>query len=808
MPARITTFLINVLCLSILMVTPVLAAAAEQVNTNSTGEGLLPALPAVQVEAQRIAPTTGTTILDREMIEDLPVRNGSVNELIGIVPGTQYSEEYNSSYLGGEIFPPPVSVSGSRFYDNSYTIDGLNNKSILNPAGDLPDNAYTLPGYPQKQFLNSRLIEEITVYNSNIPAEYGGFTGGHIDVKTVEATPEFWGQLSYRTTNDSWTEFHLDPEKKEDFFKAENSRYQPEFEKHDFGLILNAPLSNDTVFLTAYQKILSRIRLNHIDGPVTLNRERENVLLKATHDFPSNARISFSGLYSPTTATLYLDNVRGSRYAINQDTYSFNLQLEKTLPAGTVTAQAGYSKQRVKRQSPTDKYRWDADDIEGGMGNLAYAQDELLGKLDFMLRTVHWGATNHRIKVGLEAKHSSLLYQRRKGSHYYYGTVEDPLTTCLPEDDACVNGEEYLKNRTVYLAAKDTSTSTDLGFYLQDSMVWKRIELFPGVRISHSNLTNKAQIAPRLSSSLDIFGDGSTVLFAGRNRYYTSTLLEQGHYSYSSQTRAGSMDDWETTSVRDFVDKDIEAPYADETTVGIIQKLFGGEFKAQYIQKDHHKEFARTSEKSSETYLDENGDQKTITHYTYYLNNNGRSEYESILISWQRSWARHYFEANGNWQISTSSNNDYSGFFDEEDATETYWYEGKEYFKYEMPKSDFNRPVVLNFIYRCKLPYAISFTNTTKYRGKYWRLKNSGERQASLLNPEQATDPFIYQKVKAKSALTFDWNLRWQVPEFSRFDVVLNLDVLNVFNKKIKIRDYGGEYELGRQFWAGIDFNF
>ena len=49
----------------------------------------LPVLPQVTVTGERIAPMTGATILDREMIENLPARNGTLNELIGIVPGVK-----------------------------------------------------------------------------------------------------------------------------------------------------------------------------------------------------------------------------------------------------------------------------------------------------------------------------------------------------------------------------------------------------------------------------------------------------------------------------------------------------------------------------------------------------------------------------------------------------------------------------------------------------------------------------------------------------------------------------------------------
>ncbi len=142
----------------------------------------------VLVEAEKITPTTGTVILDKETIEALPIRNGHVNEIISIVPGVQYNEGSADSFTQGEIQPPPVSISGSRFYDNNYTIDGTNNNSPLDPASDTQQKDNKLPGHPQIHILNSQMIDQVTVYNSNIPAEYGASPGDRSILKSSNRT--------------------------------------------------------------------------------------------------------------------------------------------------------------------------------------------------------------------------------------------------------------------------------------------------------------------------------------------------------------------------------------------------------------------------------------------------------------------------------------------------------------------------------------------------------------------------------------------------------------------------------------------
>ncbi len=789
---------------------PKLSHSEDQIEHPLDSIEEIPALPAILVEAPRIAPTTGAVIFDKQFIEDLPIRNGSVNELIGIVPGIQYSEEYNLSTAGGEIDSPPVAISGSRFYDNNYTIDGMSNTSILNPGQTSTSDARFLPGNPQKQLINPRMIEQVAVYHSNIPAEFGGFSGGQVNITLLDPSPEFWGQLSYRTTSDSWTKFYIDADEKEDFERAEDSEYQPRFTKQDLGFILNTPLSKDTAILTSYQKTLSNIKLNHTDGTKELRRERENILLKLGHEMPNRAHLTLTGIFSPTHASYAMDNISDSDYDIDQQTYSLNLNFEKEVASGTFYAQTGFAQQQISRDSSTDRYRWSADNFSGGIGDLEYGQDEWTASFSFELKPFDTGSVNHNIKAGFGASHTKLTYDRPNTSYYYYSYTEptDTLTECRDDDQACISGSGYLSSRTAYPSLRENASSSRVELFLQDSMRWKRLELFPGVRVNRNTLTEDTNVAPRLSSSLDIFGDGSTIVFAGRNRYYSSTLIEQGHYSFLTQKRSSSSAAWETTNASHFISNDIEAPYADETTAGVIQKAFGGEFKAQYIHKKYRKEFASSYEKTTVTYTNDDGEEKNYTLTTYKLNNNGQSGYDSIQVSWHRNWKNQYYEINGTWQMSTWNSGNtlyYNDNILDEELNDTYWYDGKEYNFSEMPKLDYNRPTIINFIYRYELPFNTTFTNTTKYRGKYWRLKNTG------YNPEGEREaPYVYEKVKAKSAITFDWSLSWQLPVYENTEVIVNLDVLNVFNKrnqqKYAINDY--YYDIGRQFWLGIDVNF
>ncbi len=781
--------------------------AADSLSDQPQQEEVLPVMPSIEVEAARIAPTIGSALLDKELVDNLPTRNGTVDETISIVPGVQLSESNNSSFTAGEITSPGVSISGSLPFENNYTIDGLSNNSMLDPANDTIGDASKLPGHPQNHLIPTRIIEQIKVYNSNIPAEFGGFVGGQVESKTIDPTQNFWGTANYRTTRDKWTNFYISPDDEEDFNNSNNQRFQPYFEKHDAGLILNLPINQRTGVITSYQQIKSEIPLKHLDGSKTQARKRENVLLKLVNDPTHSTRLSITGLWSPSRGDYFLNDTKNSDYRLTSDTYSLIFNSETLFDAGQLNMTIGFTGQTNKRSGSGDRFRWNDEtpsiDWEGGFignqGQLKTEQKEFSLRADYLVAPFQVKTTNHQVKLGVDTKFATQSYLR-PSDHNYYFYVGDKTgaISCEPNDPACIENEQYLNRRTKYLSGKSDISNHNLALYVQDSILWKRLELFPGVRTSYNSLSDQINVAPRFSTSLDLFGNRGTILFAGKNRYYSGTLHTFGLYkaiNFERQKRnTPEVDAWETTSKSTIrIESKTRTPYTDELTVGIIQKLLGGEFKFQYID--------RTTKDGLVRSLNED---KTA----YSLENHGRTEHESYLVRWQRAWKKHFLEINSTWQETTTNYTSYETNLDEDDLNKTIWYEGKEYFIYEIPRKDFNRPVVANLIYSGHLPYGFIFTNVAKFRGPYTWLKNTGERKASLRNPEQESEPFVYEKKRHHSSLIFDWKISWRVPHYTERNAVLTLDIYNVFNRKTNYGAGTDDFELGRQYWAGLEFNF
>ncbi|MCY7109208.1 hypothetical protein, partial [Streptococcus oralis] len=75
-------------------------------------------------------------------------------------------------------------------------------------------------------------------------------------------------------------------------------------------------------------------------------------------------------------------------------------------------------------------------------------------------------------------------------------------------------------------------------------MLYKRLEITPGVRLQYDDFMKNLTLAPRFATSLDVFGDRSTRLFGGANRYYGQNLLayklRSGISEYIAQTRTSA----------------------------------------------------------------------------------------------------------------------------------------------------------------------------------------------------------------------------------------------------------------------------
>ncbi|MBW2689342.1 MAG: TonB-dependent receptor plug domain-containing protein, partial [Deltaproteobacteria bacterium] len=275
------------------------AVEQEVASVENTSEDI-PTLDQVTVVGQAEDQITGKSELAGDILHQLPKKNSSITEAITILPRVQIGEEQRTSENAGEILPPLISISGGRAYENYYAVDGVGLNSLIDPLADNQNAIDAVPGHPQRAFIHQDLIDSVTVYDSNIPARYGRFIGGVVDARTRMPSEELGGNVSLRTTRDSWTEFQIDSGDRDDFDDSNSFNQQPRFEKYDGGVELDVPINDQMGFLGSYKRIQSELKLIHFDDWTKQDKTLETFLLKYAWLPNTPYALELTGSYTPS----------------------------------------------------------------------------------------------------------------------------------------------------------------------------------------------------------------------------------------------------------------------------------------------------------------------------------------------------------------------------------------------------------------------------------------------------------------------------------------------------------------------------
>jgi len=420
-----------------------------------------PAMEPVVVVGTVKADATGKAEFSKDQIDSIPTADGSAEELARLLPGVQAADDSNPSFRGGEILPPLLSISGARPYENNFLIDGIGNNSLLDPLEDNPNKIDTLPGHPQEIFLNSALVENVTVYDNNIPAKYGGFSGGVVSVETIDPAAEFSGVVRYRTTRSAWSEFHIDDADLDDFNSSSTYFRQPEFTKHDAGFLVNVPITKNTGLLASYQLLYSEIPITVVFQPLKLKRKSENFLVKMVSRPTADDTFTAQIIHNPYSGTYNTSDSLNSEFDIIGGGTSATVAYEHDFSFGKLEASVGFRESENSRSAPLNYFSWSNSaskdwgvlldsrySKEGGFGDIETTQKTFEANIDFLAEPIKTGPGVHLFNLGLSWALMQGTYDRPKDTYSYNTSfpsrldppalVSDPSITCLPDDPACI----------------------------------------------------------------------------------------------------------------------------------------------------------------------------------------------------------------------------------------------------------------------------------------------------------------------------------------------------------------------------------
>jgi hypothetical protein len=190
------------------------------------------------------ASTTLSQVVDRQLVQELPLNGRDFGKLVALTPGVTVE---GSGVAGSEKGAGQFNINGNRDRSNNYTLDGTDNNdpffnnSALNQVGISGAPATLLP------------LDAIQEFNlqSQFGAEYGRNTGSVVNIITRSGTNNFHGSLYEYNRN---TAFDA-----RNFFNT-SPNPQSHLNNNNFGGSLGGPVIKDrTFFFAAYEGQRERV---------------------------------------------------------------------------------------------------------------------------------------------------------------------------------------------------------------------------------------------------------------------------------------------------------------------------------------------------------------------------------------------------------------------------------------------------------------------------------------------------------------------------------------------------------------------
>ena len=783
---------------------------------------------------------SGIVEIPRDIIKYIPSGNGGVTDIISVAPGVQYDESKRGTGAAGEIAPANVSISGGNIYDNLFTVDGMNNSSLLDPNSSNAALASDVAGSPEKFFIDSWIIDDITLYDSDISAKFGDFQGGVVDVKTKKPGQELSGKVSYRGTNSYMTNYFLNETDLSDFQQGGFQNKQLKFFKNFFSASLDIPITSHGGLLLSYTRNWSTIPLKYFKDWKDQERTSESYYAKGIYNISGSSYIDLAVSYSPHYDTYFIRNTKDSQYEINGGGYFGAINYVNELKTHKITAHVDYSYSENSKKAPNEYKSWIASkykdwgyeennnsDIskdeffsrEGGFGSIDKEEQSVKASIDLEVIPLTF-LGEHKITYGAGYVYNYGRYNRYENAYMYNGATSRVDVICNGDYTSCVDGDQYFKSRRISPISDVKASINNIYAYVEDDYQIERVNIRLGVRLNYEDYMNNFTASPRARLSIDLLNNKKTIITGGYNRYYAQALLtyklregraadiQEHRYTHNNEVQDWITDTLSSKSTYKF--SDLETPYTDEFTASINQEILGSYINAKYIERHSKNGIALNRGETKED---------GVIYYTY--NNNGSSLYRSVIVKWSKGWQNHRIMANFTWSMSESSGTSYDDNLDALDLEKDIYYNGKLVKRYELPNDNFARPIILNFGYIGKFfDKRLTVSTLLKYRSPYKTIMQIDDMSVGNKYPDPTTGEMVQETVSAYedviygNNVTVDLSVYWEQKLWHDTKLTLFAEVYNLFNTQNKIgyskksSSMVDDYELGTQIWIGASYEF
>ena len=331
----------------------------------------------------------------------------------------------------------------------------------------------------------------------------------------------------------------------------------------------------------------------------------------------------------------------------------------------------------------------------------------------------------------------------------------------------------------------------------------------------------------------DVFGNGALRVIGGANRYYGSQLR---NYAFDQVRRVNTISEFDTNGdgvyggpgdrIRTFTGSsdsnnsmdDLDTPYSDELTAGILGFYAGFGYKVEFVHRDFKKQLI--------------SQRKDTNTSDYEMTNNGKSRYDGITVEVSRAlqtqgFGNHLFTLGATKSRTKTFNGAYNSrvttSFRSFGVPKNYnqvYYRGELIDRSQLPANDYNAPVVAT------LQWSGSFfedrlrvNSVTRWRDSSTGLTDddrksadtpfgtvSGRKSDNWLDGKGAwVDAYNYGVIKG--GFNTDVTVEYDVIHEEILRLAAIVEVSNLFNDSLATNIENG-YSLGRSFYIGLRADF
>lgn len=729
-----------------------------------------------------------TQTLDSDDIKDTPSSNGNLTDYLKDNPNVRFAGGDLDGFQGGEIKPVSVSIHGADPTQTAYMIDGVNVNNDIDPAGSLFDGSVgTVPNKSSEQayYLDANLLSGVQVYTSNVPANFGGFTGGAVSAETKQYSGVDRVKLSYRTSRSSWSEIQVDPNIKSKIEKSEplgyNADYQPDYQKEFFSVVAERAITDDIGMVFGFSRRESDIRQKRLINPNGETDWREHTRLSDNFlaNFNWNPNIDRS-----LEVGFRLSNYEeGKYYGTNVDSnvtdthlaYGSSIKWTQRLGDGKVSSTLAYDKFGDERESNatsatvTNDVESGIDYEEGGYGNSQLTQQNIQLQLDYEFDRIDIDNSSHLISTGAAYRKTDFDFNR-----------DDTIT----QRNLVVGyGFVFLDETGTTNKGSVSTDYQDFSVYMQDTISWGDFTLRPGLRVERDDYLGNTNIAPRFSSSWQALD--STRLNIGLNRYFGR--------SFASMKLSGEILNLNENETRDYESVNgLDTSYSDEVSFSVDQTAGNFLLSAGYVYRDYQKNIRTIEDSSGPTTIIGYYNDSGFKVDTYTVQAQNIKPWELGATFWTTSLAADY----------TSSDR-----ADIEHPDQVVIFNGKLMTKEQMEQqvNSNNEEWVVRLGLNMFVPsYDVTWSNSVRIKAPV--------KKHDLINTVDGVD--IYRSYNFGTHTQWDTRLRYQPNFFGTHSAYVQVDVLNVLDQVRQDEVMGnaqgdyGTYSPGREFWLELGYEF